>query len=58
MIIFNGIKNINKDVSVIKFLNSSGNSVEIPVTKAVADLISLHLNKISKEPEQQGDCDS
>jgi len=49
MIIYDGITNINKDVSMIKFMNSSGSCVEIPVSRAVAELISLHLNKISKE---------
>ena len=49
MIMYDGIRSINKDTSVIKFTNSRGSSVEVPVTKAVGELIALHLNRIAKD---------
>lgn len=48
MIIFDGIKVLNKDLKSLKFKNEDGKMVEITVPNQIADFISLRLKEISK----------
>ena len=51
MIIFDGIKQLNKDLKAIRFKNEEGKVVEITVPNQIADFISLRLKEITKEVE-------
>lgn len=51
MIKFLGIKRVN-DVAFLKCANDLGATVEIPLEMAIADRISMYLQKISMPPPQ------
>lgn len=46
MIIYNGIKNVSKKVSLLCFINDHNAMVEIPIDKMVATQITNHLSRL------------
>lgn len=47
MIVFDGIISKNGETSILRFKNENGIIADIPLDKSVANIISLHLARIS-----------